>query len=330
MTVDERVNILKNKLRRVSGRINDKITIIATTKKTANAFWVGIQRDLRKDYEVLRFIYRDWNTANLPLVYNEAIRKQIGKIKQLNIKPNKTIKYRTFMNANVNTQSISAILQESLSVMNIGVNSGEKYLSRLGRLTQQINIGEGQLNKFIEEGFTEGVTHKGKFYQGSMPASKYKLQQEMMKKALDGKYIVVMDKNGKEIFYKPDTYSEMVARTKMIESRSIATVNTTLGMGEDLVQVSSHNTTTPQCMVFEGKIYSISGTDKAFPPLADEPPFHPCCQHSLTTIIRDVLEDRGIQKYSDFSRGVTDIHPTRKSHVPVSKRNASWIKEALK
>lgn len=105
-----------------------------------------------------------------------------------------------------------------------------------------------------------------------------------------------------------------------MEANNTAVINTALDVGADLVQVSSHNTDTPLCQEFEGKIYSISGKDPDFPALEEIPPFHPNCLHSLTVVFREVLERRGIDDYIAFSNGQTETHPTRESHIPVSER----------
>jgi hypothetical protein len=49
----------------------------------------------------------------------------------------------------------------------------------------------------------------------------------------------------------------------------------------DIVQISSHNTTTPVCQKYEGKIFSLRGQTPGLPILDVTPPFHPNCLHIL-------------------------------------------------
>jgi hypothetical protein len=190
--------------------------------------------------------------------------------------------------------------------------TGEKLILRLARITQQVNIAEDQIAKSIEAGFIES---------GSIQGSLKRLQKDLMTKALDGKYITVIDKNGDPISYKIKSYSELVARTKLQETSTDAVLNTAAATGSDLVQVSSHNTKSEICIPFEGKIFSISGNNKDFPKLYEASPFHPNCQHTMTVVFEEGLEADGTyDKYSDFSKGITEQHPTRKSWIPPSER----------
>jgi hypothetical protein len=55
--------------------------------------------------------------------------------------------------------------------------------------------------------------------------------------------------------------------------------------GHDLVHLSHHSGSCPQCALFEGKTFSISGKDREFPPLDDAIAggmFHTGCQHVIS------------------------------------------------
>lgn len=81
--------------------------------------------------------------------------------------------------------------------------------------------------------------------------------------------------------YQPRYYAELVARTEMRAAQSEAIVNSCREYETDLVEVSSHGTTTPACLPYEGRVFSISGNSMEFPHLDQSPPFHPNCQHFL-------------------------------------------------
>lgn len=116
-------------------------------------------------------------------------------------------------------------------------------------------------------------------------------------------------------------YAELVARTKIIEASSQSVIATAVETGSDLVQISSHNTKTPLCAEYEGKIFSISGKDPDFPMLDAEPPFHPNCMHTMTITFREALaRDGTLEKYVDFSNDRTGEHPTREGFIPVAER----------
>lgn len=66
-----------------------------------------------------------------------------------------------------------------------------------------------------------------------------------------------------------DKYAEMVARSTTREATNRGTLNQLEALGYDLVQVSEHNSPCPLCAQYEGRVYSILGDDKRFPPLDD-------------------------------------------------------------
>jgi hypothetical protein len=121
--------------------------------------------------------------------------------------------------------------------------------------------------------------------------------------------------------YSFDTYSELIARTRTREVQSVATINTAVGTGNDLIQVSSHNTTTEVCLQYEGKIYSLSGRDPDFPRVIDVPPFHPNCRHSISIYVKEYAEiNNTLDQAIKFSNNKSEVHPTRTKHVPISNR----------
>jgi len=77
-------------------------------------------------------------------------------------------------------------------------------------------------------------------------------------------------------------YSEMVIRTQTRDAHSRATVQRLLENDQDLVQITSHSTTCEICAEHDGQIYSITGASDKYPPLEENAPFHPNCQHLCT------------------------------------------------
>jgi hypothetical protein len=96
--------------------------------------------------------------------------------------------------------------------------------------------------------------------------------------------------------YQLDRYAEMVARSTTREATNRGTLNQLTNRGYDLVKISDHNSPCPQCSMYEGRVYSISGEDKRFPPLdvAYDGEFlniHPNCIHVITPFIEDFAKD---------------------------------------
>lgn len=99
--------------------------------------------------------------------------------------------------------------------------------------------------------------------------------------------------------YQPRYYAEMVARTEMRKSQSHAVINSCKQYETDLVEVSDHGTTTPVCLNYEGKIFSISGHNPNYPYLDQEPPFHVNCQHFLYPTSPEAVETEQYKEYRE-------------------------------
>lgn len=82
-----------------------------------------------------------------------------------------------------------------------------------------------------------------------------------------------------------DVYCRMVSRTTTREAQSAALANRMTEHGDDLVQISDHNTTTPICKPFEGGTFSLTGKTRGYKVLVRLPPFHPGCLHVMTPAV---------------------------------------------
>jgi hypothetical protein len=90
-----------------------------------------------------------------------------------------------------------------------------------------------------------------------------------------------------------DRYSEMLLRTKAVETRNRGLINRVAENGYDLVQVSDHGTQCELCAPWEGKILSISGDSGEYDSLADaesEGLFHPNCKHAINILVPDLSD----------------------------------------
>lgn len=122
-----------------------------------------------------------------------------------------------------------------------------------------------------------------------------------------------VDKAGRN--WSLHTYCTMVSRTTQRQAEVLAVL--TADPEQDLYKISSHNTTCAICAPFEGRVYSRSGTDPDFPPLASAfgkvvpsgPDtlantylnIHPNCLHVLLPWTTAGRSKEEIQKIKDFS-----------------------------
>lgn len=122
-----------------------------------------------------------------------------------------------------------------------------------------------------------------------------------------------VDKAGRN--WSLHTYASMVTRTTSRQAEVLAVL--TADPKHDLYKISSHGTTCALCAPYEGRVYSKSGTDPDFPPLAAafgkiDPAgaddlsntwlnIHPNCLHVLMPWTAAGRTTEEIQKIKDFS-----------------------------
>lgn len=122
-----------------------------------------------------------------------------------------------------------------------------------------------------------------------------------------------VDKAGRN--WSLHTYCSMVARTTSRQAEILSVLTT--DPAHDLYKISSHGTTCGLCAPYEGRVYSKSGTDPDFPPLASafgkiDPAgpdnlantwlnIHPGCLHSIYPWTPAGRSPEEIQKIKDFS-----------------------------
>lgn len=117
------------------------------------------------------------------------------------------------------------------------------------------------------------------------------LREELLRRGLTG----FVDAAGRQ--WRLDDYAEMTVRTTVIEAGNLGRINQQSEAGYDLVRMTEHHPTCPVCAVYQGRVYSVSGTDKRFPALY-ETAFgrgfnivHPRCGHSVSPWIEHLVDD---------------------------------------
>ncbi len=137
-----------------------------------------------------------------------------------------------------------------------------------------------------------------------------------------------VDKAGRR--WSLHTYMDMVTRTTSRQAEVLAVL--TRDEKHDLYKISSHGSTCPICAPLEGRVYSRSGTDPDFPPLAmafgkidkNGPDdlsntwlnIHPNCLHSLMMWTPAGRTDEEVEEAKRFS----SFESNPKTHDPRSQK----------
>lgn len=237
---------------------------------------VRAEQILRQVDEIVMSLNRGsvkWAKEAMPEAYVRGIDFAAERLKSLNV--------TRFVsrNAQVHTSAV-AVLVDDISVEMIASNDGiKKMFNRFIRQTQQRIIEDQAVSKMVAEGLVTGSTRR---------TVSDTILQELRKKMGNEQFLTINGRN-----FRPDSYAEMVARTRTREATSQGSINTALRYGVDLVQVDIHSEVCTYCQQFSGRVFSISGGDPDFPQLTEKPPFHPNCICVLLPITRMNLERRG-------------------------------------
>ena len=133
------------------------------------------------------------------------------------------------------------------------------------------------------------------------------------------------------------SYGNMAVRTTVRQAQVAAVL--TNDDEQDLYEIIKIGTTCPICAVYEGRVYSKSGTSPFYPPLSDafgkiDPAgandlsnsflnIHPACQHSLVPYTEKGKTPKHVEKMRRFSNPETNPY----DHDPRSKKQKAAYEE---
>ena len=155
-----------------------------------------------------------------------------------------------------------------------------------------------------------------------------------------------VDKAGRH--WSLHTYGSMVSRTTSRQAEVLSVL--TADPEQDLYRISVNGTTCGICAPYEGRVYSKSGTNPDYPPLAaafgkqdpDGPDtlantwlnLHPQCQHAITAWSPIGRSDKELQEIKDFSsleKNPPSVDPRTKKQIKAyrakEKARAQWLRE---
>lgn len=155
-----------------------------------------------------------------------------------------------------------------------------------------------------------------------------------------------VDKAGRN--WSLHTYCAMVSRTTSRQAEVLAVL--TADPEQDLYRISSHGTTCAICAPFEGRVYSKSGANPDYPPLAaafgkQDPAgpdilantwlnMHPGCLHSIlpyTTVGRSEEEIQKIKDFSNPAKNPFSVDPRTEKQIKAYRKKeaarAKWLRE---
>ncbi len=127
------------------------------------------------------------------------------------------------------------------------------------------------------------------------------MQKDLMQRLANDGFLTVQYGTGKRAYQVGlDSYAAMVARSTTREAGNLARENQLAENGYDLMMMTEHYPTCEACAALQGRVYSISGRDKRFPPLSRAFPsgyrnVHPNCRHVMTYWIEEMQSPEEIR-----------------------------------
>lgn len=257
------------KLAKTQAELSKLLLASVQNPSKSSVYWNRLRKEVDILYTQMNAAFTPWAKSEIP----KAMQRSLGAM-MASIEASKNIlatASKTLPQMITQTAPLSALMAlEASETFLAALNAGRQNVIRFTRATQQLLLTESQINSALIRGLTEGgnLGKAARVLSGEFWSTMYTdIKGERFIQA--GRYR-----------YTPEYYSELVARTKFHEAQSMAGLTTAKNYGTNLVQISSHNTTTAICIPFEGNIYSTDGVGK-YPPLEDTPPYHPNCLHLL-------------------------------------------------
>jgi len=246
------------------------IRTIAEKEARGNVTWFqkSLLDQVDKQLSELDVLAKEWVKSVIPEAYNSGLDDLNSKLKKLGIDAQS--KPDNF--AVLHTEAINAMVMDTLD----DLQEANRYASNSIRQVVKRAVDNAVIQK-LAQGQTVRECKKA-------------IVNELMNKSIDA----IEGKNGKVMSL--DSYAATVARSRTREATNTATINQLTALERDLVKISKHNTTCPICAAYQGRVFSISGNDKRYPPLSEvfKGPYaniHPNCSHVPEPYIEELADD---------------------------------------
>lgn len=232
-----------------------------------------------------------WSNRHIPKIYNEGIQQAQRSV---------NAQYKAANRMPPDIAKMTSADFDSISILQRNLNADlTNALDHVGRMLED-EVRKAGLQASFEK-VSSGQT--------------VKQMQRNLVQMLEKKGVAAIEymRGGKKCYMSLDAYAELVARSTVHEARNTANINLGVRIGNDLVKMSSHFGACPICAPYEGRVFSVSGTNPNYPALYDTPwssayqNFHPHCRHILTQYIEELQSDEDIQDMRKYSNRSFDI-----------------------
>lgn len=232
-----------------------------------------------------------WSSKHIPKIYNEGVQQAQRSV---------NAQYKAADRTPPDIARMTSADFDSISILQRNLNTDlTNAVDHVGRMM------EDEIRKACLQASLEKVSS----------GQTVKQMQRNLVQMLENKGVAAIEymRGGKKCYMSLDAYAELVARSTVHEARNTANINLGVRIGNDLVKMSSHFGSCPICAPYEGRVFSVSGTNPNYPALYDTPwssayqNFHPHCRHILTQYIEELQSGEDIQNMRKYSNRSFDI-----------------------
>lgn len=179
----------------------------------------------------------------------------------------------------------------------------------LGRVTRDL------ITQKIAEGVIGGKALK---------EVKAMIKAQLQEQGLDA----LIDKGGRA--WTLDRYAEMLYRTKAVEARNRGLINRLAENDYDLVQVSSHASSCPLCIPWQGQVLSITGKTPGYTTLTEAESqglFHPNCRHAINAMTPSLANQTKAYDNGTPTKPLEQQIPQTKTHTITVGAGTKYAKQ---
>lgn len=262
---------------------------------------------------------RDWIRENAPRAFVLGDRAATRQLRE-DLQKTSTEKRADFGEINrtfggVNNASLKTITAAMETSLGQGADQVRNQLGLIIRRTQQRLVADQEIRDATVGGIIRGAT--GRQVADDIASSLLgKKVPKQVKERLRARGFRAEDFEAFEQVARKEmisvggrrmnvrSYSDMVARTQMVEAHKVSTVTRLQQNGVDHVRISFHRQKVKdECTPYAGKVFYVGPLPKdpaGFPKLSDlpngGPPFHPNCKHVTEPFVVDFEEPEDIEK----------------------------------
>jgi hypothetical protein len=248
------------------------------------------RRILAQTNDTLKQLITDsrlWTNSNVPRQYKKAVNKAVSDYKAMGVKIEG---FEAF--SDIHNKEIDTLIR----------NTNNDFVTSTNFVGRSIrdNVRQISLDSITQSRITGRSVRQ--------------TREDLIQSFIDNNVTSMRTKNGRRI--NLDSYASMVARSTMTEVANQGVMKHLEANGKDLVIMSSHATTCPVCAPLQGRVYSISGNSKEYPPLDTaftgvHANIHPNCRHVLRPY--EPTKDTNRTRTKEFSNRPFDIDPRSNS-----------------